>query len=485
MALYNARVFWQQPLARRFRILASHLAVFVAGVIIATAMASHAGSGSRQGSGSNARRYAALDTFAQALSYVSNSYVDPVDERKLMYGAIRGMMSRLDQYSTFFPPRSYQQLREDTEGEFGGVGIALLWSSPESPEKPPPYLSVTSVIPGSPAARAGILPGDRVIAVDGSAVAVPPGHGKENGNADRSSVPAVPSVRADAWNARLRGPPGTRVTLELTRPSWDKARTIVLVREHIKVPTVEWLAASPGIGYIAIKKFHEATAADVEEALRALSKSGNGLSALILDLRGNPGGILAQAVRVADLFLAEGVIVTIRSGRSERIEREMAHQSGTWSHVRLAVLIDQDSASAAEIVAGALQDHKRAVVLGTPSFGKGSIQTFLDLTDGSGLKLTTGRYYTPLDRSLEHAGIIPDINVEAFEPEVIVAGSGGPDEAEEDLDDEHGSDSENNAGRVDSMDTRSLRERLQEDRQFETAHQTVRQWLGNQQTGTR
>jgi carboxyl-terminal processing protease len=199
----------------------------------------------------------------------------------------------------------------------------------------------------------------------------------------------------------------------------------VLVRERIKVPTVRSIALPGRIGYLAIRKFQEATSADCDAALRQLKRDlGGSLGALLLDLRGNPGGLYDQAVRVSDLFLTEGLIVKVASRGGRHLETEVARAPGTWTGFPMIVLVDQGSASAAEIVAGALQDHGRATVLGLPSYGKGSVQTFLDLADGSGLKLTTSRYYTPSGRSLEGAGIQPDLVVEAFEAEVVAVGAG-------------------------------------------------------------
>ena len=432
-------------LPQRFS-LRSHLAAFVAGAIVATAIAAHAIPNSEK----NAARYAALDTFAQALSYISNNYVEPVDERKLMHGAIHGMVEKLDNNSVFLSPKRYKRLRQDTEGEFGGVGISLDYP-PNPDNEGPGYPVIETVIRNSPAARAGIVERDRLVSVNGAMTAT----------SERRTKPKI-------WHSRLRGRSGTHVTIEVKRKSWDKPRKFVLVRERIKVPTVEWLAVEKNIGYIAIRKFQEATAADVQKALEALKP--NGLSGLILDLRGNPGGILDQAVRVADLFIGGGTILTIRGRSGGRMERKAAHRAGTWGDVRVLVLIDGESASAAEIVAGALQDHRRGIVVGLPSFGKGSIQTFMDLADGSGLKLTTAKYYTPKGRSLEGTGITPDIYVGPFG-----LGDSGTDSDPED----GGSDRQSESGEVNSKNGASLAKQLQGDHQFRFARQTVQGWFGS------
>lgn len=428
----------------RGRTLASHAGAFVAGAVLSTAIVSQALPNSR----ASADRYAALDVFAQSLSYIANSYVEPVDERRLIHGAVQGMVKSLDAHSAFLPPDRYERLRQDTEGEFGSVGITL--GGGPAAGKGPDYPVVETVIPGSPASRAGIAVGDRVVAIDGTPTA----------------GPGI-KTKAHAWSSKLRGLSGTRVELRLERSSWPSPRTFELVRERVKVPTVESFTVEPGIGYIAVSKFHEATAVDMTMALETLDR--NGLEALILDLRGNPGGLLDQAIRVADLFLEQGTIVTIRGRRESQTEREVAHGPGTWTKVRLLVLIDQGSASSAEIVAGALQDHGRATIMGLPSYGKGSVQTFIDLKDGSGLKLTTARYYTPTGRTLEGAGITPDIHVEAFAEEVITAGPENPDSQTSEARAE---------GNSPPPGSSTIPERLVDDHQFEVAYQTVKKWLG-------
>jgi len=224
-----------------------------------------------------------------------------------------------------------------------------------------------------------------------------------------------------AWEARLRGGTGTRVKVTILRAGWPAAKDFSLVRAPIKVPSVDGDPVERGIGYIAIRRFQEATSSDVEAALTALQKSGD-LKVLILDLRQDPGGLLDQATKVADFFLDDGLIVTIR-GRRGSVEEDVAHHPGTWPGFPIFCLVDGGSASAAEILAGALQDRKRATIIGERTYGKGSVQTFFDLDDGAGIKLTTARYYTPSGRSLEGTGITPDIQVGDFEGEDVTAGA--------------------------------------------------------------
>jgi carboxyl-terminal processing protease len=443
----------------RSRVLASHLASFLAGAVVATSLVASAVPDRSGASSPTAReRYATLDSLAQALSYILHEYVDETEERRLVHAAINGMVRSLDRHSTFLPPRSYQRLREDTEGEFGGVGFEL---AAPAPGARPPYPVVSDLISGSPAARAGLREGDRVVEVDGRRT-VDPG---DRTPADR---------RLRRLGALLRGPAGTRIVLAISRAGSSRIDRRELVRQRVKVETVQWLALPPAIGYIAIRRFQEATAADCDAALRALvARFGREPRALILDLRANPGGLYDQAVRVADLFLSRGTIVKVTSRGGQTVETETARAPGTWEGFPMIVLVDQGSASAAEIVAGALQDQGRATVMGQPSFGKGTVQTFLDLEDGSGIKLTTARYYTPAGRSLEAAGIRPDIRVEAFAPELVtghrvggkrrkVAGSG---------------ETTSKGARMPLGVPADVLQRMEEDYQLRVSYETARSWL--------
>ncbi len=382
---------------------ASHAATFLAGVTVAATLQVGAAPSDAGG------RYQALDAFAQALAYAATEYVDPIDESRLIHDATHGMLAGLDRHSQYFSPRRYTKLRQDTEGEYASIGLVLGPGSVDDDDPgAQPWPFVDEVIEGSPAARAGLLPDDRLVSVDGQVTAA---DGKE--------------VReAGAWETRLRGATGTRVKIQVWRTGDKAPRELSLVREQIKVPSVASEPVEPGIGYVAVRRFAEATGADVAAGLTALEKSGN-LRALVLDLRQDPGGLVDQAVKVADLFLDEGVIVTIR-GRRGAVEEQVAHKAGTWPAFPIFCLVDGGSASAAEILAGALQDRKRASLIGSRTYGKGSVQTFFNLDDGAGLKLTTARYYTPSGRSLEGSGITPDIEVGDFEAVEVVAGNPAP-----------------------------------------------------------
>jgi carboxyl-terminal processing protease len=330
--------------------------------------------------------YKKLDVFTHVLSLIENNYVESVDETRLLYGAIDGMVRTLDPHSTFMDPRAYASLKQETDGEYGGIGMDVAIKNGD--------LTVVTPIDDTPASRAGLKPGDKLVEIDGQ--------------------PTRGMKEADAMRA-LMGPPGTQVVLKIGRESWRELRSFTLLRDVIRVVSVEErLYAEPkgAFGYVKIKNFQDRTDSYLKKALDSMrSQAGGKLDGLVLDLRHNPGGLLDQAVKVADRFLLEGVIVTTKGRGGKHVEVERAHVKDTEPGYPLIVLVDGGTASASEIVAGALQDHKRAVVLGTPTFGKGSVQTVIELEDGSGLKLTIARYYTPSGRSIQERGITPDIFV--------------------------------------------------------------------------
>lgn len=333
--------------------------------------------------------YRKLDVFAKVLAYVQNNYVEEVGEEQLVYGAIRGMLSTLDPHTLFMEPAEFRSMREDTSGEFGGLGLEI--ARRES------SLVVLAPLDDSPAARAGIQPGDEITAIDGH----------PTGDLSLTDV-----------STRLKGPPGTQVRLLLFRTGFAEPREFVLVRDRIRVVSVESRLLDGRIGYVRIKSFQERTDHYLRKALADLRReAGPRFGGLVLDLRNNPGGLLDQGVRVADRFLSAGNIVTTRSrsGRAPDVERATARD--TEPGYPMVVLVNAGTASASEIVAGALQDNGRAVVLGSWTFGKGSVQTLIELDDGSGLKLTIARYYTPSGRSIQESGIAPDVLLESGEAE--------------------------------------------------------------------
>src|SRR5450759_585743 len=338
--------------------------------------------------------YHKLTIFTKVLSYIENNYVEDISESELMYGAARGLTEVLDPHSRFMDPDEYAKLKQETEGnaEIIGIGIDL--------EKRKRGFVVVSPIEGSPAWRAGIESGDLIERIDG--------------------VEAAPLDWNDAI-ARIQGPAGSEVVLSLLRRG--RALTVHIKREKFEVKAVEWRLLGEGYGYIKLRVFSAIADAKVLEGLEDLQKQtqkSGGLKGLILDVRHNPGGLLDQGVKVADRFLAEGLIVRTVGKAGKEMDRQMAHSRGTWLGFPMVVLVDGATASAAEIVAGALQDHERAVVLGSPTFGKGSVQTVMTI-DGCGakpcgLKLTVSRYYTPSGRSIQGQGILPNIIVDAAAP---------------------------------------------------------------------
>jgi len=341
--------------------------------------------------------YRPLDVFAEVLAHVENNYVEELPEKELVYGAIDGLVAKLDPHSTFMRPEVYKQLKEETTGEFDGVGLELTVRAEQ--------ITVVSPIPDSPGERAGILPGDRILQIDG---------------ASTRDLTLLDAIR------RLKGAPGTKVTLQIMREAFSTPQDLTLLRDHIRTQSVEWrlLDREAGLVYVRIKSFSDRTDRSLKRGLdEARVQLGREIRGLALDLRNNPGGLLDQAVRVSDRFLREGIIVSTEGrGRGNR-EVEMAKEKDTEPDYPVVVLVNRGSASASEIVAGALQDHKRATILGTQSFGKGSVQTVIDLSDGSGLKLTQARYYTPKHRSIHELGITPDAVVAESPP---ASGAAGP-----------------------------------------------------------
>jgi carboxyl-terminal processing protease len=372
-------------------------AVFLAGFLFATAAL-----GVKSAAGDETT-YQKIEIFSKVLHYVQTTYVEPIDQRQLMYGAIKGMLATLDPHTVFMPPEEYREMKEDTSGRFGGIGLELDTSDTR--------LKVSGVLENTPAEKAGIVVGDSILSIDGEVI---------------ESDDLRGAVR------RIKGDKGTTVVLEVLRDGWEKSKEYSLVRADITVRSVSWRLLDEGIGYVKINSFQERTSEDLEKSLEKLDKENkNPITGLVLDLRGNPGGLLDQAVRVADEFLDEGVIVTTAGRDPIRKEEELAHRNrGRHDKYPVVILMNGGSASASEIVAGALQDHKRAVVMGTQSFGKGSVQTVIELDDGSGLKLTIAKYYTPSGRSIQGLGITPDVNVPDRDPAATDAAVKGLREAD-------------------------------------------------------
>ncbi len=339
--------------------------------------------------------YKNLEIFTDVISLVRSHYVEEIDMEKLIYGAIRGMLSTLDPHSSFLTPEMYEEMQADTHGEFGGLGIEITVKDGE--------LIIVSPIEDTPAYIAGIKPGDKII--------------KINGQPTRD-IGVMEAVRL------MRGPKGEAITISIQRLGADQLQDFTIIRDIIKIKSVKSNLLQGRYGYVRIAQFQDRTSSDLKEHLLELRQDNDGrLDGVILDLRNNPGGLLNQAVAVTDLFLDEGLIVYTEGRDVESKMTFSAQQIGTEPEYPLVVLINGGSASAAEIVAGALQDHGRAIILGEQSFGKGSVQTIIPLGDKSGLRLTTARYFTPSGRSIQARGISPDIVVSA----ILTTGQNMPD----------------------------------------------------------
>ncbi|HEX8979536.1 MAG TPA: S41 family peptidase [Parasulfuritortus sp.] len=341
-----------------------------------------------------------LRAFTEVFAKVKSDYVEPVSDKKLIDAAINGMLSGLDPHSTYLDPEAFKELQVGTQGEFGGLGIEVGMEDG--------FVKVVSPIEDTPAYKAGLKPGDLIVKLD--------------------DTPVKGMTLNDAVN-RMRGKPGTEITLTIVRKGENKPIIAKLTRSVIKIKSVKRQLIEPGFGYIRITQFQEHTGENMAAALKYLEEANKGpLKGLILDLRNDPGGLLNTAVGVAGAFLKPGDLVVYTDGRSEDAKMRLVNapqdylQRGgsdylknlpAWvKKVPMVVLVNGGSASASEIVSGALQDHKRALIVGTQSFGKGSVQTILPLNNGSAIKLTTARYYTPSGRSIQNKGITPDIVVE-------------------------------------------------------------------------
>ncbi len=325
--------------------------------------------------------YSELKVFTEAFSVIKRNYVDEVKTKDLIYSAIKGMVGSLDPHSAFMTPEAYKEMQIETKGEFGGIGIQIGIKDNT--------LTVIAPIEDTPAFRAGIKAGDKIIKINGE--------------------PTAGMTLMEAVN-KMRGPKGTKVTITIMREGWKSPQDFTLTRDIIHVKSVKSKVIEKGIGYIKITQFQEQTANDLSLALRELVEKEK-VNSLILDLRNNSGGLLQSAVEVVDQFIEPGkLVVSIKGRRGEKTEY---FTEGLRPHYKLplVVLVNHGSASASEIVAGALKDHRRAITLGTTTFGKGSVQNIIPLSDGSGLRLTTAKYYTPNGISIHKEGITPDIVV--------------------------------------------------------------------------
>ncbi len=329
--------------------------------------------------------YEYIKLFTDTLSLVQKNYVEEVGVKKLVYGSIKGMLADLDPHSSFMPPEMFKEMQVETTGSFGGLGIEITIRDG--------MLTVVSPIEDTPAFRAGVEAGDRIVKINGEL------------SKDMTLMEAV---------KKMRGPKGTEITISVMRKGLGSLLDVKIIRDIIKVVSVKSKMLTDDIAYIRLTQFQSRTYADLNRKMKELKKDHK-ISGLVLDMRNNPGGLLQQAVKVSDYFLKSGLIVYTDGRISKQNMRYLAYDDGTEGDYPIVVLVNGGSASASEIVAGALQDHKRALVMGSPSFGKGSVQTIVPLEDGSAVRLTTSLYYTPSGRSIQAKGIEPDVLVEAGE----------------------------------------------------------------------
>ncbi|MCJ7547443.1 MAG: S41 family peptidase [Deltaproteobacteria bacterium] len=333
------------------------------------------------------KTYERLKVFTDCLEIIKKNYVEDVKTEDLITGAIEGMLSSLDPHSAYLDPDMYHELQVETKGSFGGLGIEIAIKDG--------ILTVIAPIEDTPAYRAGIKAGDKIVKIN------------EESTKGLNLMECV---------KRMRGPKGTHVTLTIFREGFTQTQEVRIVRDIIKIQSVKYKTLEKGYGYLRISQFQDKTSADAMKALEALQKENpEGIRGLVLDLRNDPGGLLDEAVAVSDLFLDSGVIVTIKGRGDEETATRNAHKEGTMPPWPMVILVNQGSASASEIVAGALQDYGRAVIMGSKTFGKGSVQTIIPLDDGSGIRLTTARYYTPKGRPIHEKGIQPDIPLPTVE----------------------------------------------------------------------
>lgn len=340
---------------------------------------------------------------SQVLERIKQAYVEDVDDSELLESAIEGMLSGLDPHSDYLTPKDFAELRESTSGEFGGLGIEITMDDTG-------FIRVVAPIDDTPAFRAGLQSGDLITQIDDT---------------------PVKGMTISEAVSMMRGKPGTSLTLTIAREGENRPMEFEITRDIIKITSVRQRMLEPGFGYIRISQFQERTGPDFVEALNTLRSENEGsLNGLVLDLRNNPGGVLQASVDVADALISDGLIVYTEGRLENSHSRFVAKGSDPSEGVNLVVLINGGSASASEIVAGAIQDHQRGIIMGTRSFGKGSVQTILPLGEDHAIKLTTARYYTPNGRSIQAQGIAPDIEVR---PGKLTQEDGNPYYTEADL----------------------------------------------------
>jgi len=370
---------------RRFAWLAALAAAFLLGSLWGPRMVGAEQTGSP---------FQNLSIFTRVLAHLETGYVEEIDQDEVIRGAIRGMAESLDPHTVYLDPAEYAQLTSDTQGRFAGIGVEISVRDG--------WLIVLSVFEGGPADRAGLLPGDRFLHIEGR--------------------PARDMRIADAVRI-MRGEPGSTVRVGIRRPEVEDGLEMTLERAFIDVNPVEAELLPDGVLYVELAAFQENTTRELRQAIDraviARREAGGEVTGILLDMRNNPGGLLSQAVSVVDEFVPEGLIVSTRARGGAVLQESHAHRRGTRPDWPMVVLVNGYSASAAEIVAGALRDHERAVLVGTRTFGKGSVQNVIELPDGSALKMTIARYYTPSGESIQARGIVPEVEVEQLDPRLV------------------------------------------------------------------
>jgi carboxyl-terminal processing protease len=393
--------------------------------------------------------YENLQIFSDVLDIVKENYVQEVDNEELVEGAISGMLRTLDPHSSYLDPDAYKELQVETKGSFGGIGIEITIRDG--------FLTVVSPLEGTPAYELGIQAGDQILRVDGEPT---------------KEMTLMEAVK------KMRGPKGTNVVLTIMREEFTKPQDFVITRATIAIRSVRSKTLESGYGYIRLSQFQSSTARDLRKEIVKLEQENKSLKGLIMDLRNNPGGLLDQAVKVSDEFLNEGLIVYTGGRLKSQDMRFEAHMNTRPHSYPIVVLVNEGSASAAEIVAGALQDHKRAVVVGVKTFGKGSVQTVMPLRNGAALRLTTAIYYTPSGRSIQAKGIEPDILVERVLPRRIEGdGDGSKAIREEDLQNHMDGDEEDlSDSKGDAEEQSEIKKELARDNQLARALDVLKSW---------
>ena len=388
--------------------------------------------------------YKGLKTFSEVLDMVDKNYVEPVETDKLLQGAINGMIKSLDPHSSFMTAEMYKELEVETRGSFGGIGIEITLLKD--------VLTVVSPIEDTPAYNAGVKAGDQIIRINGKST---------------KDITVLDAVK------QLRGPKDTKVNITILREGMAKPKDIELIRSIISIKSVKSKVFDDHIGYIRISAFQERTGDDLKKILLEIESKAHPLKGIVLDMRNNPGGLLHQSVEVSDAFLKSGSIVSTR-GRAKSMESQTAAKdNGDEPTCPMVVLVNEGTASAAEIVAGALQDNGRAVIIGTQTFGKGSVQTIIPLEDGAALKLTTARYYTPKGRSIQAEGITPDIVVKRTRPADEKEDADNAQVREKDLKGHIKSPKENDAR---MLEARKDEDHIDQDNQLKNAIDILKSW---------